>query len=160
MLNNWINTNELSNLAKGNGSALHVETRISLRFLYQIVHVCNAMADKNTHTDIYEKEAKCKRPIKRRKEETLNSWCENLDSTYSRRMMFAMAKQMRKDEKDITKGIRILHQGQQWLIEMQNWKIRDHWNTYFDSLLNKDNPNEIEEGLCVGEGREGSSEEN
>ena len=47
------------------------------------------------------KNREAKRAVAHAKREALETWCENLNTAEGKRKMFAMAKQLKKDKKDI-----------------------------------------------------------
>ena len=47
------------------------------------------------------KKRKAKRVVAQAKREALETWCENLDSIEGKKKIFAMAKQLKKANKDI-----------------------------------------------------------
>ena len=88
-----------------------------------------------------------KRIVAIAKQQALDSWCENLHSAEGRRKMFAMAKQLRKDKKDIIGGYFI--KGGNGEIKTTEGDIRQRWRDYFSELLNVENESEMEEGEAV-----------
>ena len=81
------------------------------------------------------------------KRKALDEWCENINTAEGRRKMFAMAKQLRKDKKDIIGGYFV--KGENGEIKTTDDDIRQRWKEYFNELLNVENPNEMEELECV-----------
>ena len=90
-----------------------------------------------------------KRVVASAKREALDTWCENLNSTEGKKKMFAMAKQMKRDKKDIVGGYFIKSDAGE--IVTEEGAIQEVWRKYFCKLLNEENPSEIPE-VCRVEG--------
>ena len=90
---------------------------------------------------------KAKRAVAIAKQQALDTWCENLHSAEGRRKMFAMAKQLRKEKKDIIGGFFVKGGGGE--IMTTECDIRKRWSEYFSELLNVENESEMEEGIAV-----------
>ena len=88
-----------------------------------------------------------KRAVAHAKRVALDAWCEDLNSAEGKRKMFAMAKQMKKNKKDIIGGYYV--KGENGEIATTEEGICERWRSYFNDLLNEENPNEIEEVECV-----------
>ena len=95
------------------------------------------------------KNREAKRAVARAKSEALETWCENLNSTEGKRKMFAMAKQLKKDKKDIVGGYFIKSAAGEIVTEERG--IQKVWREYFCNLLNDENPSAIPE-VCPVEG--------
>ena len=88
-----------------------------------------------------------KRAVAIAKREALDRWCENLHSAEGRRKMFAMAKQLRKEKKDIIGGFFVKGGNGETMTTEDD--IRKRWRDYFSELLNVENESEREEGESV-----------
>ena len=88
------------------------------------------------------KRNEARRAVARAKQNAIEVWCENLDTAECRRKMFVMAKQMRKDKKDIIGGYFVKVENGEILTT--DAEIRERWKLYLDGLLNEWNENEIE----------------
>ena len=88
-----------------------------------------------------------KRAVAIAKQSALDTLSENLQTTEGRRKMFAIAKQLKKDKKDIIGGYFV--KGANGEIETTESDIRDRWKNYFDGLLNVENPSVLDDVECV-----------
>ena len=93
------------------------------------------------------KNREAKRTVNQARREALDAWCENLDSAEGKKKMFAMAKQLKKDKKDIVGGYFIKNDAGEIVTEESG--IQEVWREYFSALLNEENPNEIPEECRV-----------
>ena len=93
------------------------------------------------------KNREAKRAVAQAKREALDSWCENLDSPEGKKKMFAMAKQLKKDKKDIVGGYFIKNDAGEIVTDESG--IQEVWKEYFSTLLNEENPNVIPGECCV-----------
>ena len=94
-----------------------------------------------------ERKREAKRAVAIAKQQALDSWCENLHSAEGRRKMFAMAKQLGKEKKDIVGGFFV--KGGNGEIMTTERDIRERWRDYFSELLNVENESQMEEGERV-----------
>ena len=88
-----------------------------------------------------------KRAVARARKEALDEWYENLDPPEGKKKMFAMAKQLQKDKKDIVGGYFVKNNAGEIVTEESG--IQEVWREYFSALLNEENPNVIPEECCV-----------
>ena len=88
-----------------------------------------------------------KRVVAQSKADSLDARCEELRFAAGRRKMFAMAKQMRNEKKDIVGGYFVKKTSGE--IATTEEDITSVWKEYFSTLLNVENNNEIEEVECV-----------
>ena len=88
-----------------------------------------------------------KRVVAQSKVDSLDAWCEELRYATGRRKMFAIAKQMKKEKKDIVGGYFVKKTSGEIATTEEN--ITLVWKEYFSTLLNVENNNEIEEAECV-----------
>ena len=93
------------------------------------------------------KKNNARRAVSKAKRDALDVWCEDLGTTEGKRKMFAMAKQQRRDKKEIIGGYFVKNQDS--TILTTTTEIRCRWKCYFEELLNEENENFIEEGGCV-----------
>ena len=90
-----------------------------------------------------EKTRQAKRAVAVAKDAAWQEWSRDIDSADGRQKMFKIAKQMRKERKDIVGGIYIKDENENILVKCQD--IRERWRRYFERLLNEGNPYEIDE---------------
>ena len=94
--------------------------------------------------EIYrEKKRIAKREVAKAKHNAYTEWSRGRKTAEQKKEMFKVAKQMRKDNKDVAGGRIIKDSGGQILIEEDKIKIR--WKEYFQQLLNERNEYQIEE---------------
>ena len=86
---------------------------------------------------------RAKREVSRAKDTAWREWSKEINTVEGKQRMFKIAKQMRKERKDVTGGKYIKDEDNNILIEEQD--IRERWKQYFASLLNEENPHNIEE---------------
>ena len=72
-----------------------------------------------------------------------NYWSESLQSNEGRAKMFKIAKQMRKERKDII-GLKYVRD-ENGTLKVKERKVMERWRSYFSSLLNKTNEYQLEE---------------
>ena len=94
-----------------------------------------------------EKNREAKRVVARAKSEAMEAWCQSLNSAEGQKKMYAAAKQMKKDKKDVIGGYFIKNGTGE--IKTESNDIQEVWRDYFTGLLNAENPNEIPEMCCV-----------
>ena len=95
------------------------------------------------------KNREAKSAVAQAKSEAMDAWCQNLSSAEGQKKMYAAAKQMKKDKKDVIGGYFIKNERGE--IETERNGIQEVWKNYFTGLLNSENPNEIPE-VCEVEG--------
>ena len=78
----------------------------------------------------------------RARAEAWASWSNDLHTADGRQKLFRVAKQMRKDRKDVlgTNYIKDVEGD----IKIDESEVAETWKSYFDSLLNQENPNNFE----------------
>ena len=81
------------------------------------------------------------------KREALDTWCENLDFIERKEKMFAMAKPLKWDKKDIVGGYATKNDAGEMVTEESG--IQELWREYFSALLDEKNPDVISEECCV-----------
>ena len=96
-----------------------------------------------------QKNREAKRAVAQAMREALDVWCENLDSAEGKKKMYAMAKQLKRDKKDIVGGYFIKNIAGEIVTDESG--IQEVWREYFSGLLNEENPNEMPEE-CLVEG--------
>ena len=70
-------------------------------------------------------------------------WSESLQSNKGRAKMFKIAKQMRKERKDIV-GSKYVRD-ENGTLKVKEEKVMERWKSYFSSLLNETNEYQLEE---------------
>ena len=90
---------------------------------------------------------RAKKVVAKAKESAWEAWSEDLFSAAGQNKMFKMAKQMRKDQKDVlgTNFIRSVDGD----VAVDPKKVQDRWRGYFEDLLNSENPNVLEDTPAV-----------
>ena len=83
------------------------------------------------------------------KENAWREWSRNINSAEGRQKMFRMAKQMRKEKKDVVGGIYVKDENGSIKVDEQD--VKERWRKYFENLLNEENPYELE-GVGMVEG--------
>ena len=94
-----------------------------------------------------EKTRQAKRAVAVAKETAWQEWSREINSVEGRQKMFKIAKQMRKERKDIVGGIYIKDENENILVECQD--IKERWRKYFEELLNEGNLYEVDEEEIV-----------
>ena len=84
---------------------------------------------------------RAKKEVAKAKEIASRMWSEDLDTEDGRKKMFKVAKQIRKDQKDIVGAnfIRDPHGN----IKVDSADVVERWKDYFENLLNEENPNDL-----------------
>ena len=90
---------------------------------------------------------RAKKEVAKAKESASRTWSEDLDTEDGRQKMFKVAKQMRKDQKDVIGANYIRDSGGN--IKTESAEVVDRWRGYFENLLNEENPNNVEEVPAV-----------
>ena len=111
---------------------------------FKIWQRSNSSEDRELYRD---KNREAKRAVALAKRQALDEWCGNLDSAEGKKKMFAMAKQLKKDKKDIVGGYFVKNKDGDIVTEESG--IQEVWKEYFNTLLNQENPNEIPHLTCV-----------
>uniref|UniRef100_A0A6A7FPU9 Retrovirus-related Pol polyprotein LINE-1 n=1 Tax=Hirondellea gigas TaxID=1518452 RepID=A0A6A7FPU9_9CRUS len=88
-------------------------------------------------------EINIRREVARAKRVAWERWSEDLEGPEGKGKMFRIAKQMRKDRKDIVGAMFIKDEAGD--IKVEERGIMERWKRYFEQLLNEENEYEIEE---------------
>ena len=107
---------------------------------YKVWHGCRTTEDKSIYRA---RKRDAERSVVIAKQRALDEWCENLNTAEGRRKMFAMAKQLRRDKKDIIGGYFVKVENGE--IKTTDADIRQRWKDYLSELFNVENPSEMED---------------
>ncbi len=94
-----------------------------------------------------EKKREVKRQVAASKRRAWEEWSRDLNTSEGKNKMFRIAKQMKKDKKDV-QGINYI-KDENGAIKIEEAEVRDRWKRYFEELLNDENENVIEEVSVV-----------
>ena len=97
--------------------------------------------------DYKQKGRQVKREVAMKRSQLWRGWSENLNKGEKREKMFKIAKQMKKERKDIT-GARYI-KSERGNIITQEREIMERWRCYFEGLLNEENEHLLEETEAV-----------
>ena len=84
-----------------------------------------------------------KKEVAKAKVAASRTWSEDLDTEEGRQKMFKVAKQMRRDQKDVI-GANYIRDSE-GNIKVESADVVERWKGYFENLLNVENPNNLEE---------------
>ena len=90
---------------------------------------------------------RAKKVVAKAKKDAWVAWSEDLNSTTGQQKMFKMAKQMRKDQKDVLGSNFIKDAGGATQVEPAH--VQERWRHYFEELLNSENQNVLEAAPVV-----------
>ncbi len=90
-----------------------------------------------------EKSNVAKRAVAVAKRQAWEEWSQNMDTAEGRQKMFRIAKQMRKERKDVVGAKYVKDDDGSILVDEA--EIMQRWRRYFSYLLNEENPFELEE---------------
>ena len=111
---------------------------------YKLWQRTSANSDKHRYRQINNR---AKKVVAKAKEEAWAAWSEDLNTAAGQQKMFKMAKQMRKDQKDVL-GSNFIRDAV-GVIKVDPAQVQERWRCYFQELLNMENPNVIEEHPAV-----------
>ena len=89
------------------------------------------------HEQYREQKRQVKSTVAIAKDRTLKYWSESFQLNEGRAKMFKIAKQMRKEKKDIV-GSKYVRD-ENGTLKVKEEKVMERWRSYFSSLLNKTN---------------------
>lgn len=101
------------------------------------------MRDEEHRERYKEKRREAKRAVREAKRNAWSKQSRDLTSSEGRNKMFKVAKQMQKDRKDIQDANFV--KDKNGIILIKEEQVREKWKQYFDTLLNDENNNEIED---------------
>ena len=90
---------------------------------------------------------RAKKVVAKAKESAWRAWSEDLYTAAGQHKMFKMAKQMRKDRKDVL-GSNFIRSAD-GIVATDPTDVQDRWRGYFEDLLNVENPNVLENTPAV-----------
>ena len=97
-----------------------------------------------------EKANEAKYAVRRAKDQSYEEWDREINSNEGRLKMFKIAKQMKREGKDIEGGKYI--KDERGNIRFEEGEIKERWRRYYDELTNGNNPYELSEGESKTEG--------
>ena len=97
-------------------------------------------ADKRVYQ---ERNKQVKREVARAKAAAWSQWSSDLHTMEGKQKMFRVAKQMRRNQKDVL-GTNYI-KDEVGNIKIHEDEVAERWKSYFDTLLNQENPNYFEE---------------
>ena len=90
---------------------------------------------------------RAKREVARAKENAWSEWSQNINTSEGRQKMFRVAKQLKKEKKDVVGGKYI--KDNTGNIKVNESEIMEKWKGHFNELLNKENRYETEDVSMV-----------
>ena len=90
---------------------------------------------------------RARKAVAKAKKEAWISWSEDLGTAAGQQKMFKIARQMRKDQKDVL-GTNFIRDSD-GTIKLIPAQVQERWKGYFEELLNLENPNVLEDYPAV-----------
>lgn len=84
-----------------------------------------------------------KKVVAKAKKKAWMEWSEDLEKPEGEQKLVRAARQMKKERQDVV-GVRVIKDGE-GAIRINESEVTERWRSYFEALLNEENPHELEE---------------